>query len=221
MNIQETLDAAEVMRRSALGEPAKCRLRGRENWSNFTYPADMMDWDWNRYEYAIAEPPPHSENAHNPDNLTPLQVETHLGWRLLDRDEIRQPADYSECVYMWFPARPEDGLLAKWSEGTWLGHTGCATYRTRLTREELAEARGIRQPVPWSRPEHVPGPVCWLKTPKGNASLILHVAVEGVGAAGKFCGELGVSKFTWDQLASEGAHHSTDRVTWKPCTVTP
>lgn len=68
--------------------------------------------------------------AHNPDNLTPEQYGFAEGYRLLGEDEIKdRPLCHSE-IELW--------------DGSWstIGYTGCSkhsTYRTKLSREELAK----------------------------------------------------------------------------------
>ena len=66
---------------------------------------------------------------------------------------------------------------------------------------------------PWSKPEDVPGPVCWLMFP-GGESLILGTSDSGIQYAGLDC----VRTLPWRDL--ENVRHSTDRKTWHPCTVT-
>lgn len=67
---------------------------------------------------------------HNPDELTMKQYGATEGYRLLDEDEIK---DRSLCHFE----------IELW-EGSWstIGYTGCcehSTYRTKLSREELAK----------------------------------------------------------------------------------
>lgn len=80
-----------------------------------------------------------SETTHNPDNLTPEQVGTQDGWRLLDRDEL-EPVDIE-------PPFPGLRDLEIWIVIRWApynsGNTHSRSYRTKLTREELRKARGL------------------------------------------------------------------------------
>ena len=90
-----------------------------------------------------------------------------------------------------------------------------------LLLECMSEGNHYRpkpQPVsrPWSKREDVPGPVCWFRMGKGEPErLVTMVASDGIRIAGTSCDS---AFFRWHELAV-GCEHSTDRVTWKPCTV--
>ena len=73
------------------------------------------------------------------------------------------------------------------------------------------------QPVsrPWSKPEDVPGPVCWIRPGAGEPErLAIMVASNGIRIAGTSCDS---AFFEWRELSA--LDHSTDRKTWHPCTV--
>jgi hypothetical protein len=83
---------------------------------------------------------------------------------------------------------------------------------------EAAIFRPKPQPVsrPWSKPEDVPGPVCWIRSEKGQSEkLVTMVASDGI----RMFSLLGDHHtfFGWNSLASY--EYSTDRKAWKPCTV--
>jgi len=88
---------------------------------------------------------------------------------------------------------------------------------------EAAIFRPKPQPVarPWSKPEDVPL-VCWFRMGKGEPErLVTMVASDGIRIAGVSCDS---AFFRWQELAEGrelafGCEYSTDRVTWKPCTV--
>lgn len=82
----------------------------------------------------------------------------------------------------------------------------------------------------WSRPEHVPGPVCWIRKKNGvnynvgestpltdmkTEAMIVSVSTRG------FTYMAGEYHLLWwaetDMLSA--LEHSTDRITWQPCTV--
>ncbi len=68
------------------------------------------------------------------------------------------------------------------------------------------------QPVsrPWSKPEDVPLN-CWLRSPKyGNMHLVTHLSNQGTWG-------YTIGRLDWHELGEY--EYSTDRVTWKPCTV--
>lgn len=70
---------------------------------------------------------------------------------------------------------------------------------------------------PWSKPEDVPGPVCWLETTTG-AALITNILAVGIMYN---CLTHNTARLvTWDDLQKTCSRHSTDRRTWHPCTVT-
>jgi len=65
----------------------------------------------------------------------------------------------------------------------------------------------------WSKPEDVPGPVCWLRLPGGD------VMVIGFDSRGiQYAGLDMIATWLWSQI--DTVRYSTDRVTWHPCTVT-
>jgi hypothetical protein len=81
---------------------------------------------------------------------------------------------------------------------------------------EAAIFRPKPQPVsrPWSKPEDVPLN-CWFRTRKGEPErLVTMVASNGIRIAGISHDS---AFFEWRELSA--LEHSTDRVTWKPCTV--
>ena len=72
------------------------------------------------------------------------------------------------------------------------------------------------QPVsrPWSKPEDVPGPVCWIRwiDERNNERMIVHVDGSGIFSGSQMkCVMFGGEFLKWE--------YSTDRKTWKPCTV--
>lgn len=73
-----------------------------------------------------------SRVPHNPANLTPEQVGPSP-WRLLDKDEIRRRKRSCWDIEMWH------NIANDWSDGGWYGEDPSSTYRTKLTRAELAK----------------------------------------------------------------------------------
>ncbi len=83
----------------------------------------------------LVKPTPHN---HNPDNVTPAQLNPPVQrqWRLLDADEINPRRDtVSYEIQKWMPE------TKKWDSTAWRGGLDHATYRTRLTRAELAKLK--------------------------------------------------------------------------------
>lgn len=66
----------------------------------------------------------------NPDGLTPEQYGASDGYRLLDKDEIKKRSSLYKEIEVW------DGKY--WVKGCH-GNDIFATYRTKLSREELAK----------------------------------------------------------------------------------
>lgn len=77
-------------------------------------------------------------NTHNPSGLTDDQIQTSLGYRLLDEDEIRRGEKPMDAIERW--SKTGKG----WSYGNFVGDAIDYTYRTCLTREQLAEKRGLK-----------------------------------------------------------------------------
>ena len=70
--------------------------------------------------------------------------------------------------------------------------------------------------VPWSCPEDVPGPVCWIRASLGFPRLVTAITDKGICVS---CvnGRDNPDFFDWQQC-SEVFEYSTDRKTWHPCT---
>lgn len=83
----------------------------------------------------------------------------------------------------------------------------------RLYRPKLAPAV-----VPWSMPSHVPGPVCWLREPDIPDEQSMVVGIGPCGVDYIDCNR-DTETDTWEELRKAGVEYSTDRITWKPCTV--
>lgn len=61
----------------------------------------------------------------------------------------------------------------------------------------------------WSRPEDVPGPVCWILDPDGSTHLVHSVIEDSIG--------YGWTRHKWVALSNKS--YSTDRKTWQKCEV--
>lgn len=65
----------------------------------------------------------------------------------------------------------------------------------------------------WSKPDDVPGPVCWLRVVDDAAELMVVGMDEltiNISQAGSY---------KWSKLHEEGFQYSTDRKTWHKCEV--
>ena len=150
----------------------------------------------------------------------PPSVTKIPGFRPLYKDECWHCMDWRLA---WIPPGWRPLLLGEQIEAgdeVRIEQKGCFVSWTdeekpgRVT-EHSAFHRTTR-PLPdiwWDGKADVPMPLCWLLTAKGNASLIIHVATEGVAAMGYPDAVL----FTWQDLASLKARYAIDGVSWKPC----
>jgi len=71
---------------------------------------------------------------------------------------------------------------------------------------------------PWSKPDDVPGPVCWITNEYAKNNGVSYMVV-GIVSGGVY---IAISRNTiipWHELAALW-QYSTDRKTWHPCTVT-
>lgn len=75
---------------------------------------------------------------------------------------------------------------------------------------------------PWSKPDDVPGPVCWIRhhsSGKEDQWMVIGMCADGVKIAGAYGDWLEKpSTESWSRLRE--FYYSTDRKTWHPCTVT-
>ena len=82
-----------------------------------------------------------------------------------------------------------------------------------ITEIHIIPHRPKPQPVsrPWSKPEDVPGPVCWLRFSSSDRFyLVTQIFTEGMWF-------ISLGRLAWDEL--DVYQYSTDCKTWKPCTV--
>lgn len=76
------------------------------------------------------------------------------------------------------------------------------------------------QAAPWSKPEHVPGPVCWIRVAGQVFTCALIVGVDSGGVV-NFDPSMNAQDCItkWAAFETIAHEYSTDRVTWKPCIV--
>lgn len=127
--------------------------------------------------------------GHNPAKLTVEQVGE--GWRLLDPDEIKDGSALYE-IEAW-------GGIIWLNNLAYVGHVQCRTYRTKLTRQELA---ALREPY---RP-YAPGesPVMfWTKRKQDNELFTVQAHPNGEF----YCSSVNASLLvTAKQLLAEYVH---------------
>lgn len=166
-------------------------------------------WLWDSSQYRLAQhvPAPVDPIAkgHNPDKLKISQVGE--GWRLLDYDEYRERACTKE-IQLWAVK-----LNGGWGDGWVEGSTYEYTYRTRLSREELA-ALDAPKFVRWDCAEDIPLPVCFIRTGTGYWGTIVAADSEGLHAYHPTGGKIVRHRY----INLDVYQYSTDRKEWKPCT---
>lgn len=80
------------------------------------------------------------------------------------------------------------------------------------------EYRPKPEPVsrPWSKPDDVPGPVCWIRRDHWER-LIIMVNPSRITFVGGVASKL--EDINWDEIQRDGCEYSTDRKTWHKCEV--
>lgn len=184
---------------------------------NYWTPAPFeCTWNWSTLDYRVAEP--EIAPGHNPDKLTIDQVETHLGWRLLDFDELKdRTRDYNE-IQAWRRTNKQ------WNT---IGFKGChpnLTYRTKLTREQLAALDNPpppKQHLPLGPEDFPPGNIFWLRHKDWNTNTRTMVTFIGAEKLRYSAPETGYGEMTYSKLADSGYLCSLDGGrTWLPCCKT-
>jgi hypothetical protein len=142
-----------------------------------------------------------ADDLHNPEHVTPDRIRE--GWRLLRKGEKRE----GEV----FKGRFWAALDRVWSDTCDLRFVETQTFLVP------ADPAPTRQ-EPWSKPEHVPGPVCWIRAAEpgavGYGSLFVAFDKRGIYTRDNDPEDAFVP---WAEIHKY--EHSLDRVTWLPCTV--
>lgn len=177
--------------------------------------------------------------GHNPHRLTNWHVCPEMGWRLLDRDEVKprgesvgahwvRDPDYIEC---WHQDTPPLGWHRIGSGTGW----DISTYRTRLSRAELAVLDANSQPIQFTTfkdsdlafgglktvpltMEDLPGGAFWVAPLPGKGCPGTEGAswlVTKLDPQGLTLGTAAGTKIDWSS-AKDLYQYSTDRQTWHP-----
>lgn len=125
--LQQKIEVMEAAKNGALIELTHLH---QNDWVLVIKPSEEIIWDWSTFDYRVVEPI--VALGHNPHNLTNEQVETHLGWRLLDTDEIKVRKQSYEEIEAW------NNNKKRWNTDEYEGNCEENTYRTKLSREQLA-----------------------------------------------------------------------------------
>jgi hypothetical protein len=101
-------------------------------------------------------------------------------------------------------------------DGAWTEGGGYSVIR-RLYNGCLV--RPVRKPalVPWSKPEDVPGPVCWIRLGRHDSCPVMVVSIWNDGII--YVVRSGTVFQSWRDIASNHIEYSIDRKTWQPCLV--
>jgi len=71
----------------------------------------------------------------------------------------------------------------------------------------------------WSKPDDVPGPVCWLRNNSGHEAMVIALHRDGPVCIGTEAERFEKTlPYRWENLTEW--EHSTDRKTWHKCEVT-
>jgi len=97
----------------------------------YEYSTDRINWK------PCTVPAPTKPKPHNPGRLTPEQYGASEGYRLLDEDEIL-PANKRYDSVMELEGSSD--IKTGWTHWS-IGNSPSWTYRTKLSREELAQKR--------------------------------------------------------------------------------
>ena len=123
------------------------------------------------------------------------------------------PEERIESNYAALQAHKAGRPVQFWSVNEfWDDITGEPTWFNNMTY------RPKPKPVqhPWSKPEDVPGPVCWIRRDGGIKGLFLTTGIFKDGLAVNLKGD--GFFYSWQGLATQW-EYSTDLKTWHPCTV--
>lgn len=122
----------------------------------------------------------------------------------MTKEELKQTA---AAMLAYADDKPVQSFDTSWYGATWGDEPNpvfnCPRFIYRPKPEPVTR--------PWSKPEDVPGPVCWVRRSGADDRLQLVTFISGRGVW------FGVSMFAWEAL--EGFEHSTDRINWAPCVV--
>jgi len=193
---------AAAMLSLADGKPIETKIHeAGDSWFVVQAPEKI---DWNQFEYrpkpAWKLPdPPTGHQWHRTDWREEMLPK---GWRPLLAGEARENAD--EWTY--------DG--GKWRDVAVFGPAGSIMDNQESPHRTHRPLPPVSRP--WSRPEDVPGPVCWVRNGDSDfESMILAIKDAGIFISGHTKQDW----LPWDLLTRHSGQYSTDRKTWHKCEV--
>ena len=127
----------------------------------------------------------------------------------MNDEELLQTADAMRAFVDGNPVQYWDKIVKDWIEPEYPPLWDCLNT---LYRPKPQPKR-----VHWSKPEHVPGPVCWLSLNDlevKQPALIIHIDEDGVTIVRR-----AIESFTWKDIENFHFQYSIDRINWLPCEV--
>lgn len=183
---------AAAMIAYAEGKPVEWQEHGTHRWDIDLQPS----WD---FGFALWRPKPAWTL---PDPPAGQQ------WHRTDWTEADLPEGWRPLMHGEYPDGNDEVFDGEWRGCRNLEVRNCSYYKTRTLRPLPTKPKL----VPWDAPQDVPGPVCWIRRKSNPSTIRLIVGISLCDICDSQQGEE-----TWASLA-ELCEHSTDRVTWKPCT---
>jgi len=211
--MKTTQEKIEVMQAAVRGETIEFRpLRGTilNTWVD---AKENPNWDWYNLDYRV-KPIVNMKIAagHNTLNFTEDVVGVDMGWRLLDRDEIKPR---SQCI----PSIEYYKLGMGWTSGHLREDSYLYTYRTKLTREQLAKydlpPRIVKKRVPLGPVDFPPGTI--LRRDSWNPTTWTAVLFVGAKKIRHCTNEKGQADRLYAELVDMYSRSLDGGKTWLPC----
>lgn len=190
--------------------------------TDFTAGGEKFCRDQEIHPGMITRPPqPKIAAGHNPAKLTEDQVGIKEGWRLLERDEIKERVmDLGKGkLQVWIRGNQA------WREGWYQGSDESCIYRTKLSRADLAAFDTPSTPTgntKFPSMKKVPlepkdfGPITWIRASEDDEYPAM-VTMIGPSIF-SFVGSYGIClSRSYSFLMNKGWEYSPDLVNWYPC----
>lgn len=134
-------------------------------------------------------------------NLTPEQIQSNA-------DAVKAHLEGKEVEFRWM-------IDEKWSP--------LKLHPAWSFNKVLYRPKPEPKTRPWSKPDDVPAPICWIRfnDQYGFSSMVTAIRREGIvlaDAPSDTNKDGTVTFFPWDQL--DDMEYSADRINWKKCEVT-
>lgn len=176
-------------------------------------PNGQPSWDWYNLDYRV-KPIVNMKIAagHNPLNFTEEVVEVEMGWRLLDRDEIKPRSQHIPSIEYHKP-------FIGWASDQMMADSPRFIYRTKLTREQLAKydlpSRIVKKRVPLGPVDFPPGTI--LRRDSWNPTTWTAVLFVGAKKIRYCTDEKGQADRLYVELVDMYSRSLDGGKTWLPC----